>query len=101
VERKAVHLSLPVRRTAGAPSRPNGIIILVAVLVISGGPHGMFELPAIFIVWGSCRACGCFRKKRKRRTRNGRKAYRVYFTLVLPLLVIAAVIKGMGIVLYR
>lgn len=90
----------------------NGII-LGAVLTATGSglkafisllPHGVFELPAIFIAWGLglWRGMWVFEPERKRAYKErGRKAWYVFFTLVLPLLAVAAVIEGMGIVLMR
>ena len=90
----------------------NGII-LGAVLALTGGglmallsliPHGIFELPAIFISWG----LGLWRgmwpfqgEKKKSYQERARKAYYVFFTLVLPLLALAAIIEGVAIGLLR
>jgi stage II sporulation protein M len=90
----------------------NGIILGVVLALTGGGimtlvslvPHGIFELPAIFISWG----LGLWRgmwpfesEKKKSYQERARKAYYVYFTLVLPLLAIAAVIEGVAIGLLR
>lgn len=90
----------------------NGIIV-GTVLAISGGgftafltlvPHGMFELPAVFIAWGLglWRGMWIFQEEKKKTYKErARKAYFVFFTVVLPLLAVAAVIEGLGIVLAR
>lgn len=66
-----------------------------AQLLVSLIPHGVFELPAIFIAWGlgMWRGAMVLRRDPERRAK-GRNAYRVYFVIVVPLLIIAAVIEG-------
>ncbi|MEJ2033901.1 MAG: stage II sporulation protein M [Deltaproteobacteria bacterium] len=107
----AIWLGLILGLVPLAGAVANGII-LGAVLAIAGGPmaflalipHGMFELPAIFIAWGLglWRGMWLFQEEKKKAYKErARKAYYVYFTLVLPLLAIAAVIEGLGIVLAR
>lgn len=68
--------------------------------VLSLVPHGIFELPAMFISWGLgfWRGAWLFRKEKSQgfRDRAG-SVYRVFFTIVIPLLAVAAVIEGLGI----
>ena len=72
------------------PERPRAMLALV--------PHGIFELPAIVSAWGLgiWRAASYFQKggpedsPRERR----RRAYRAYYALIVPLLLIAAFIEG-------
>ncbi|MAG38255.1 hypothetical protein CMI45_02630 [Candidatus Pacearchaeota archaeon] len=64
-------------------------------------PHGIFELPAIFISLGLGVKFGMFLfAKDKKRTfiERLKKSMKVFVTIVLPLLVIAAVIEGLLIV---
>ncbi|MGE5894185.1 MAG: stage II sporulation protein M [bacterium] len=67
-------------------------------------PHGVFEIPAMVIAWGLgiWRGSWLLRKNREEsyRDRAG-KAYHVFFFLVIPLLMIAAVIEGSLIALSR
>ena len=60
-------------------------------------PHGIFELPAVFIGWGLGVWCGMWLLKTPRwqtlKFRLGR-SIRIYFTLIVPLLVVAAIIEG-------
>jgi stage II sporulation protein M len=60
-------------------------------------PHGIFELPAAFIGWGLGVWCGMwvFHPPRWQtlKARLGH-ALRLYLTLILPLLAVAAVIEG-------
>jgi stage II sporulation protein M len=90
----------------------NGLILGAVLALTDGGltavlgliPHGIFELPAIFIAWGLglWRGMWPFQKERKKAYKErARKAYYVFFTLVLPLLAIAAMIEGIGIALIR
>jgi stage II sporulation protein M len=67
-------------------------------------PHGLFELPAIFMAWGIgiWQGTWVFHKKlnytfQERR----RKAFRILFMIIIPLLLIAAVVEGIGIVAKR
>jgi uncharacterized membrane protein SpoIIM required for sporulation len=63
-------------------------------------PHGIFELPAVFIATGLGIWRGVwFVRERSRSRERAHKAYRVYFRVVLPLLLIAAVIEGVLIAL--
>ena len=84
----------------------NGILLGVVVsftfqtdplAILSLIPHGIFEIPAIFMSWGLglWRGAWLFRRDKSEtyRERAG-KAYRVFFTFIIPLLIIAAVIEG-------
>jgi uncharacterized membrane protein SpoIIM required for sporulation len=63
-------------------------------------PHGVFELPAVFIATGLGIWRGVwFVRERGRNRERAHKAYRVYFRVVLPLLLMAAVIEGLLIAL--
>ena len=60
-------------------------------------PHGLFEMPAMFIAWG----IGFWRCKmlfvpnyEKVAKENVRKIHKIFITLILPLLILAAVIEG-------
>jgi stage II sporulation protein M len=86
----------------------NGILLGVVMTMVDNGltmaigliPHGVFELPAIFIAWGLgiWRGMWLFHGKKKETYENrARKAYLVFFTLVIPLLVMAAIIEGIAI----
>lgn len=70
--------------------KTNGILILWKLL-----PHGIFELPAVFISLGLGLklASKLFDKKRKF-GENFINAVRVFLFVVIPLLVIAAIIEG-------
>ena len=61
-------------------------------------PHGIFELPAIFLSLGMGLKLGsCIFKKEKRYERfrdNLKKAVRTFLLVVLPLLIIAAIIES-------
>jgi stage II sporulation protein M len=60
-------------------------------------PHGIFELPAAFIGWGLGVWCGMWvlhpPRRQTLKARLGR-SLRLYLTLILPLLAVAAVIEG-------
>jgi stage II sporulation protein M len=86
----------------------NGILLGVVVALLGNGlgivlgvlPHGIFELPAIFIAWGLglWRSTWPLQENRKQVYRDrARKSYYVFFTVVLPLLIIAAIIEGLAI----
>jgi stage II sporulation protein M len=86
----------------------NGILLGVVVALVDNGmamaigvlPHGIFELPAIFIAWGLgfWRGMWPFHENRKEVYNDrARKSYFVFFTLIIPLLLIAAVIEGFAI----
>ena len=90
----------------------NGILLGVVISMLAGSnqlldlwkilPHGIFELPAIFIAWGLGIWCGAwfFRKDRSETLGSRRrKAALAFFVYSLPLLGIAAVIEGLLITL--
>ncbi|MEW6003313.1 MAG: stage II sporulation protein M [Nitrospirota bacterium] len=63
-------------------------------------PHGVFELPAIFLSWGLgiWRGLWVFRKNKDETYRErAKKAYHLFFAFILPLLIIAAIIEGLNI----
>ncbi len=63
-------------------------------------PHGIFELPAIFITWGLGIWCGQWWSGPGKAARAGRRlkeSLRIFFGICIPLLVIAAVIEVTGI----
>ena len=66
-------------------------------------PHGIFELPAIFISWGLGIWLGIymFRKNEDTIKERRKKAFRIYGLIVLPLLLIAAIIEGSAIIIGR
>lgn len=69
-----------------------GIISLWRLL-----PHGIFELPAIFISLGLGLKIGCFifnKNKKEYIKENIKKSLKVFFLIIIPLLVIAAIIEG-------
>ena len=60
-------------------------------------PHGIFELPAIFISFGLGIKLGMFvfaKKKKKEFFRRLFASLKVFLTIILPLLIIAAIIEG-------
>ncbi len=60
-------------------------------------PHGIFELPAVFISLGMGLKFGMFiftREKKKNFVERLQKSLKVFLTIVLPLLIIAAIIEG-------
>jgi len=69
-----------------------GLILLVV-------PHGVLELPAMFIAWGMglWRGVWLFQKGREGYRQRAKAAYRVYLFVIAPLLAAAAVIEGLGI----
>jgi len=71
----------------------NGILSLWRVL-----PHGIFELPAVFIVLGLGLKMGTFflaDYKLRFLKENLRNSFRVFVLIILPLLLIAAVIESL------
>jgi stage II sporulation protein M len=68
----------------------NGFSVLWRLL-----PHGIFELPAIFISIGLGLKLGEKVLRRNKPLRFLREALKVFFLIVLPLLVIAAIIEGL------
>lgn len=60
-------------------------------------PHGIFELPAVFISLGIGVRLGMFifsRNPRKEFVFNARQALKAFFLVIVPLLAVAAVIEG-------
>lgn len=75
--------------------RENGILVLWRIL-----PHGIFELPAIFISMGLGLKIGLgilLRGKNKNETfkRNFKESMRVFLFIIMPLLIVAATIEGL------
>lgn len=67
-------------------------------------PHGIFELPAIFIALGLGMRLGTFISEKKgKRWKNLKKNFieslRVFVLVILPLLIVAAIIEGLLIML--
>ena len=63
-------------------------------------PHGLFELPAIFIAWGLGMWCagGLFHAQRLETiTMRIKKSLHIYLSLIVPLLMIAAIIEVLAI----
>jgi uncharacterized membrane protein SpoIIM required for sporulation len=63
-------------------------------------PHGIFELPAIFLSWGMGLWLGAwpFRMdKHEKFCERMKGALQALFTFIVPLLMIAAVVEGLGI----
>jgi stage II sporulation protein M len=76
--------------------RMNAMLLLV--------PHGLFELPAIFAAWGLgiWQGIWYFERDRKQTFRERRrKAFRIFFIIILPLLLVAATIEGISISLMK
>lgn len=70
----------------------NGLLVLWRLL-----PHGIFELPALFISLGLGLKLGTFvfeKKKIETLKRYLLKSLKTFFLLIIPLLIIAAVIEG-------
>ena len=93
-----------------AAAATNGIMLSVVFSTAARGdvwgaivkliPHGMFEMPAVFISWGLglWRGAWLFRKRREVTFRQRAvRAYGVFFSIVVPLLAIAAILEGLGI----
>jgi stage II sporulation protein M len=68
-------------------------------------PHGLFELPAVFIAWGAGVWIGMWLFHRRPvavLVERLRKGMQVFVAVVIPLLVIAAIIEGLSAVyVYR
>lgn len=67
-------------------------------------PHGIFEMPAVFISWGLGIWRGAWLLRRRREVvfrERARSAYRIFIAVVVPLLLIAAIIEGIGIWYWR
>ncbi len=76
--------------------RINSVMLLI--------PHGVFELPAMSAAWGLgiWQGIWYFEKDRKETFHERRKkAFRIFFIVILPLLGIAAIIEGIGISLMK
>lgn len=68
----------------------DGVLVLWRLL-----PHGIFELPAVFISLGMGMKLGIVLLKDKDKfRRNLVDAFRVFISVVIPLLIIAAIIEG-------
>ena len=80
----------------------NGMLFGAVMMLLPGDvwrviPHGIFELPAIFIAWGLGLWCGAWLFQRRRGALikdRVRRSLRVFLGLVLPLLLVAAIIEG-------
>ena len=92
----AIMNGLLVGITISSVTKTNGAIVLLALL-----PHGIFELPAMFISWGLGIWNGIwyFQKGTSHYTFSKLRnmSLRIYFNVLLPLFLIAAVIEGLGI----
>lgn len=82
-----------------------GFLLYAPALVLRVVPHGILELPAVFIAWGAGMWVGLWVLHRhplgalKDRIIKG---MRIFVAVVVPMLVIAAVIEGLAAVfLYR
>jgi uncharacterized membrane protein SpoIIM required for sporulation len=67
-------------------------------------PHGIFELPAIFISMGLGAKLGLFFISKNPIRELGRRFYnslKVFFFIIIPLLIAAAIIEGLLISLFR
>ncbi|MCL5730082.1 MAG: stage II sporulation protein M [Candidatus Pacearchaeota archaeon] len=78
--------------------KSNGALILLRLL-----PHGIFELPAVFVSLGMGMKLGVmmFSRKKEHAGKNVINALRVFVFVVIPLLIIAAIIEGSLIVLIK
>ena len=84
---------------ASMSTKVGGSLILLKLL-----PHGIFELPAIFISLGLGLKLGMFvfqKKKFKSLQKYLWNSLRVFLFIVLPLLIIAAIIEGSLIFIFR
>ncbi|HLC78004.1 MAG TPA: stage II sporulation protein M [Candidatus Nanoarchaeia archaeon] len=84
----------------------NGYVLgFVAELSVKSGgittlwrifPHGLFELPAVFISLGLGFRLGTifFRKDKRKFLENLRESLKAFLLIVLPLLIVAAIIEG-------
>jgi stage II sporulation protein M len=67
-------------------------------------PHGVFELPAVFISLALGLRLGMFifsNEKRKELVYRLKNSLVIFFMIVLPLLIVAAIIEGILIMLYK
>lgn len=71
--------------------KASGVLVLWKLF-----PHGIFELPAVFISLGMGMKLGLifFTKKKGIFKENLIEAFRVFVSIVIPLLIIAAIIEG-------
>jgi len=79
--------------------KANGIFILWKLL-----PHGIFELPAVFISLGLGLKMGTkilFNKKKGELKKNFYESLRVFLSVIVPLLIIAAIIEGLLIIFVK
>lgn len=77
--------------------KANGILVLWKLF-----PHGIFELPAVFISLGLGLRMGVrvlFNKKKGELKKNFYNSLRVFLFVVVPLLIIAAIIESLLIIL--
>ncbi len=91
----------------------NGILMGVVLAAARGKfgqslwkliPHGIFEMPAVFISWGLGIWLGAWLFRRRREVtfrERAARAYRIFLAMVLPLLLVAAIIEGLGIWYWR
>jgi stage II sporulation protein M len=97
-----------------AAAATNGILLGVVLSAAAHGnlgralwkliPHGIFEMPAVFISWGLGIWLGTWLFRRRRETafrERAARAYRIFFAMVVPLLLLAAIIEGIGIWYWR
>lgn len=66
-------------------------------------PHGIFELPAIFIAIGLGMKFGMFvfhKNKKKEFLRRGKASFNVFLYIIVPLLIVAAIIEGLLVAYY-
>ncbi len=76
--------------------RINAMLLLV--------PHGIFELPAIAVAWGLgiWQGIWYFERGPKETFRERRrKAFHIFFIVILPLLLVAATIEGISIAILK
>jgi stage II sporulation protein M len=92
----------------------NGLVIgyVIQKAIVAAGflqtikllPHGIFELPAIFISLGLGLRLGMFvfsKNKKKELKRSFLEGLNAFFLIVLPLLLVAAIIEGTLIALIK
>lgn len=78
------------------PERINAMLLLA--------PHGILELPAISMAWGLgiWQGIWYFERSRKQTLRERRReTFRIFFIVILPLLLVAAAIEGIGITVIK
>ena len=75
-------------------SKIQGVNLIKAIFSLL--PHGIFELPAIFISVGLGIKMFLFAEKRKEEfTKRFYGSMKVFFSIILPLLILAAIIEGL------